>query len=106
MLNDVLNRLKRTTDGMPHLHPHLLRHTCATLLSELGYSDAVIGAILGHSKGRIITRRYTRHRKGEACRRRISGGIPVHPGQRGRERGVNERIAYRTAYRPGDRPWQ
>lgn len=58
MLNDVMNRLERATSGIPHLHPHLLRHTCATLLSELGYSDAVIGAILGHGKGGIITRRY------------------------------------------------
>lgn len=58
MLNDALCRLERATDGMPHLHPHLLRHTCSTLFSELGYSDAVIGAILGHGKGRSITRRY------------------------------------------------
>lgn len=58
ILNDALNRLERDAGGLPHLTPHLLRHTCATLLSELGYSDAVIGAILGHSKGGLITRRY------------------------------------------------
>ncbi len=58
MLNDALDRLQRDVGGLPHLHPHLLRHTCATLLSELGYSDAVIGRLLGHTRGRDITRRY------------------------------------------------
>lgn len=57
MLNDALSRLERATDGLPHLHPHLLRHTCATLLDEIA-SETVITAILGHSKGRNITRRY------------------------------------------------
>ena len=43
---------------LPYAHPHLLRHSCATLLSECGYSDAVIGGILGHATGSSITRRY------------------------------------------------
>ncbi|MFC7334754.1 tyrosine-type recombinase/integrase [Rhodocista pekingensis] len=41
-----------------HLIPHGLRHGFASVAAELGYSDPVIGAILGHSSG-TVTSRYT-----------------------------------------------
>jgi integrase len=37
--------------------PHTLRHSFASLASDLGYSEATIAAMLGH-KGRSITSRY------------------------------------------------
>ena len=58
-LNALLCRIQRITNGTRHIHPHLLRHTLATLISEEGYSEAVIADILGHSKGGTVTRRYT-----------------------------------------------
>jgi integrase len=38
--------------------PNVLRHSFVSLADELGYSDATIGALVGH-KGRTITSRYT-----------------------------------------------
>jgi len=58
-LNALLLCLRQITHGTRHIHPHLLRHTLATLISEEGYSEAVIADILGHSKGGNVTRRYT-----------------------------------------------
>ena len=44
--------------GLPSdVTPHVLRHSFASLASDLGYSDATIAALLGH-KGRTITSRY------------------------------------------------
>jgi integrase len=57
-LNHALTLLC-TEEALPHVHPHLLRHTVATLISEEGFSEAVIAAVLGHSKGSNVTRRYT-----------------------------------------------
>jgi integrase len=37
--------------------PHVLRHSFASLASDLGYSEATIAALVGH-KGRTITSRY------------------------------------------------
>jgi integrase len=38
--------------------PNVLRHSFVSLADDLGYSDATIGALVGH-KGRTITSRYT-----------------------------------------------
>ena len=39
-----------------HFTPHDLRRTCSTLISELGFTDAVVDAILAHlKKGEIRT---------------------------------------------------
>jgi integrase len=38
--------------------PHTLRHSFASLADDLGYSEATIGAMLGHSKGSGTTRGY------------------------------------------------
>lgn len=59
-----------TAHRLPHVYPHLLRHTVATLLDELGYSETVIGAVLGHTGGKSVTRRYT-HARAEAMRRAV-----------------------------------
>lgn len=44
--------------------PHVLRHTFASIASELGYSDGTIAGLLGH-KGRGVTSRYV-HRPDQA----------------------------------------
>ena len=68
-INDQLSSLASSL-RMPHIHPHLLRHAVASLLDELGYSETIIGAILGHTGGGSTTRRYT-HARSEAMRRAI-----------------------------------
>jgi integrase len=37
--------------------PHVLRHSFASLASDLGYSEPTIAALIGH-KGHTITSRY------------------------------------------------
>jgi integrase len=37
--------------------PHTLRHSFASLGADLGYSEATIGALVGH-KGHTVTSRY------------------------------------------------
>ena len=41
----------------PDVTPHVLRHSFASLASDLGYSELTIGALVGH-KGRTMTSRY------------------------------------------------
>lgn len=60
--NRLLSRLCAAAK-LPRTTPHQLRHTVATLISEEGYSEAVIAAILGHDKGGDVTRRYTHARE-------------------------------------------
>jgi integrase len=49
----------RAKGGLPDdVTLHVLRHSFASLASDLGYSDAVIGALIGH-KREGITARYT-----------------------------------------------
>jgi len=38
-------------DALPDVTPHVLRHSFASLADDLGYSEATIGAMLGHSGG-------------------------------------------------------
>lgn len=57
-LNHVFAR-QCTQIKSSYVHPHLLRHTLASAISEEGFSEAVIAAILGHDKGANVTRRYT-----------------------------------------------
>ena len=40
-----------------HLTPHVLRHTFGTMAGELGFSELVVGALLGHAS-RGVTQRY------------------------------------------------
>lgn len=71
-LNTLQDQLTSLADrlSLPHLHPHLLRHSVASLIDELGYSETIIGAILGHTAGASTTRRYT-HARAVAVRRAI-----------------------------------
>ena len=52
------------TAGLSKVTCHVLRHTFASVASELGYSDATIAGLLGH-KGRGVTSRYV-HRPDQA----------------------------------------
>jgi integrase len=46
------------SSGLPNdVTPHVLRHSFASLAADLGYSEATIGALIGH-KGRTVTSRY------------------------------------------------
>jgi integrase len=49
----------RARATLPDVRLHDLRHTCATLLGELGVAEGVIGALLGHVPGNI-TQHYAR----------------------------------------------
>lgn len=60
--NRLLRRLCRDAK-LPHTSPHQLRHSVATIISEAGYSEAVIASILGHEKGNNVTIRYTHARE-------------------------------------------
>jgi integrase len=44
--------------ALPGVTPHTLRHSFASLADDFGYSEATIGAMLGHSKGTSTTRGY------------------------------------------------
>jgi integrase len=57
--------------GLPHVHPHLLRHTVASLLDELGHTETVVAALLGHSRGGSTTGKYT-HARTERLRRAVT----------------------------------
>src|SRR6185437_6303972 len=41
----------------PDVTPHVLRHSFASLAADLGYSEPVIAALIGHM-GRTVTSRY------------------------------------------------
>ena len=41
----------------PEVTPHTLRHSFTSLAADLGYSEPVIAALVGH-KGRTVTSRY------------------------------------------------
>jgi integrase len=43
------------------LTPHGLRHAYASVANELGYTEATIGALLGHSGGGSTTSGYLHH---------------------------------------------
>ncbi|GAB0118564.1 hypothetical protein Acid7E03_26360 [Acidisoma sp. 7E03] len=44
--------------GLPDdITPHVLRHSFASVASDLGYSEATVATLIGH-KGTTVTRRY------------------------------------------------
>jgi integrase len=51
-------RITKLSGLSSDITPNVLRHSFISLADELGYSDATIGALVGH-KGRTITSRYT-----------------------------------------------
>jgi integrase len=44
----------------PDVTAHVLRHSCASVAADLGYSESTIGAMIGH-RGSTTTSRYTHH---------------------------------------------
>jgi site-specific recombinase XerD len=55
-------RILEAAEGLPRdLTPHGLRHAYASVANELGFTEATIGALLGHSGGKSTTSRYTHH---------------------------------------------
>lgn len=50
-------RIAKFGDLLPDVTPHVLRHSFASLAADLGYSEAVIAALVGH-QGRSTTSRY------------------------------------------------
>jgi integrase len=53
---EIRRMLEKTK--IPNASSHTLRHTFASIASELGYSDATIAGLLGHQEGRSVTSRY------------------------------------------------
>jgi len=52
-------RIAKRAD-LPHVTPHVLRHSFASAANDLGFTEATISAMLGHSAG-SITGRYVHH---------------------------------------------
>lgn len=50
-------RIARLGSIPQDITPHVLRHSYASLASDLGYAEATIAALVGH-KGHSITSRY------------------------------------------------
>lgn len=48
--------LAQKTAKIPHVRLHDLRHTCGTIMGDLGVGEMVIAAVLGHSSGSITSR--------------------------------------------------
>ena len=64
--------------GLPaDVTPHTLRHSFASLASDLGYSEPTIAALIGH-KGHSITSRYV-HTADPSCLRRLTQWRTARP---------------------------
>ena len=50
-------RIAKLVDLPADVTPHVLRHSFASLASDLGYSEPTIAALVGHA-GRSVTSRY------------------------------------------------
>jgi integrase len=62
--------------GLPaDLTPHGLRHAYATVANELGYTEATIAALLGHSGGKTVIEIHPPYRR-RSCRCRGLRGAP------------------------------
>jgi integrase len=53
----VWNRIMKLGELPADVTPHVLRHSFASLASDMGYSDPTVAALVGH-KGRTVTSRY------------------------------------------------
>ena len=56
--NDILRKVAKAAGITSHLHWHLARHTCATLLNQHGLRMQEIQFTLGHTKQAITERHY------------------------------------------------
>ena len=68
LLNEAIRRGSPEDVSLPHLHPHLFRHTFATWLADNGSTPGAIRQRLGHST-LVMTLRYakaTNKQKNEA----------------------------------------
>ena len=48
-------RLVKDT-ALENLTPHVLRHSFASVANDLGFTEATIAALMGHSKGTVTSR--------------------------------------------------
>ena len=55
-LPKAFNRARDAVDLPADITPHVLRHSAASLASDLGLSEATIAAMIGHSHGTITSR--------------------------------------------------
>jgi integrase len=53
----IWDRIAKLGDVPLDITPHVLRHSFASLASDIGYSEPTIAALIGH-KGHSITSRY------------------------------------------------
>ena len=53
----VFKKITQLGNISPEVTPHALRHSFTSLAADLGYSEPVIAALVGH-KGRTVTSRY------------------------------------------------
>ena len=53
----LFQRIVKAGGLPPDVTPHVLRHSFASLASDLGYSEPTIAALIGH-QGRSMTSRY------------------------------------------------
>jgi integrase len=53
----MFDRIVKLGELPADITPHVLRHSFASLAGDLGYSEATIGTLLGHS-GHSVTSRY------------------------------------------------
>lgn len=54
--------------GLPHIHPHMFRHTCASILIAEGVDIVTVSKMLGHASANITTNVYS-HEIEEAKRK-------------------------------------
>jgi integrase len=47
----VWKRIVKIGNLLPDITPHVLRHSYASVAADLGYSDSVIGELIGHKSG-------------------------------------------------------
>lgn len=56
--NRDIKKFKKDSEELPHIHPHLLRHTACSRMAEAGIDPRTLQTILGHSSIRMTMEVY------------------------------------------------